>query len=386
MDGHAISLGSGETRVTTFIGRAAEDLPDGSVRLKVIIPQLMPAASGSVEAGTAEVVVETQRPDGTPEQVRATTTNTITASFIGESNLKYPPTVRKGEQVVLYQFGDSDLYYWRSMGRDPELRMRDVWRVEVSNKTARNAPLTDDNTYYLELNTKTSSVTLKTSNTQGEKARYLVNIDGKAGQLSITDNLNNSLFIDSTAPQVRLANGNGSMLDLFKKSVFVVGPEDVVVKAGRQVVLDSPVVTQRSTSGGGVCRFEVKSMAIAASNGITMEAPTIGFNGQVLASGSIMANGLILAPTFAVGSPGGTYPAATTNIVNGTGASPAPAPNATVPDPGSRHSAAVEDLIALATHIKGLFDEVNGVISVPVDTSGIIPLATAAKMDQNKGT
>lgn len=378
------TLGSGQTRITTLIGRAAEDLSEGSISLKVMVPQLNPAATGAVKPTTSKSLIETRTSDGVVENAWAETTNTITATYLGLSNIKYPPTVRTGEQVMLYQFGDSDAYYWQSLGRDPELRRLDTWRVEVSNKTETTGELTDDNTYFIEMDTKTSTLTIKTSKSNGEVARYTLRIDGKSGELLLGDDKGNSFFIDSKKPQVRMANADGAMVNLDKKDAYLVAPQDVVLKAGRQCIIDAPVMTQRA-SGGGVCEFTTGAMAINADVAITLNAPVVGIGGQLQGGSSATFGGPVLATAFANGA-GPTAPAASNDIVSGSSSSPevpAADPSAEL---GARHSAASEQLIELATLVAALFDEVTASVGVPADTTGIVPIAVSSEMPNNTGT
>jgi phage baseplate assembly protein gpV len=370
-----VSMGPAETRVVTFLARAAKDLPDDSVLLDVIVPQLTPSASGPVTSDLRTAVVETQRDNGKVERASVATANTLTARWIGASNIKYAPTVRRGEQVQVYQFGDSDVYYWKALGRDPELRKLDVWRVEVSDKLSNNTPLTDDNTYFLEINTKASRVTLKTSRSNGEAARYAFVMDGKAGTFTLTDDQGNLAYMNSEAAQVRLANAKGSMLDLLGRSAFLVGPDDVVLKGGRQVVLDTPVFTTRTSKGGGVTRMEATAMTLACAGGFTVEAPTIGLNGQTTVDGTLVATDVVKAAGYSTGG-GVAYPSSTTNIAEGTGSAAAPTPNSGDATGPMRHAAAYEQLLQLAAKIEEL---------VPETAGQLVPIAETSQMVKNTG-
>ena len=378
------SLGPGETRVAYMIGRAAEDVKDGSVELRIIVPQLNPAASGAVEPGAADTVIETMTPDGTPEQRRAKTTNVITATYHGQSNIKYRPTVRKGEQVLITQYGDSDRYFWESLGRDPELRQLDVYRVEVSDKTTLSEELTDDNTYLFELNTKTGQVTIKTAKTNGEQFRYMVQIDAKNGTLLIGDDAGNSAFINSVESQVRLANAKGSMLDLNGLDAMLVAPRDLVMKAGRQAAFDAPMLTNQNT--GGVTKMTAGALALDATSAVVITAPMIGLNGQVSVGGSLQVGGTVLAENYATGT-ASPYAASDTDIVEGTSNIASNTPGIPAAGPEARHAAAHEQLVELTEKIAELFGEVFTAVGAPTTDADTVltPIAEASIMSKNTG-
>lgn len=381
----SISMGSGETSETRYIGRAAEDLPDNSTSLKIIVPQLSPAASGGVAASRTESIISTESPDGVTTQTKATTSNTITAVYIGLSNFKYPPTVRKGEQVMVYQFGDSDQYYWRSMGRDPELRKLEVLRIEVSDKTDTRAALTDSNTYFFEMDTKVGHVKLQTAKTNNEAVRYSLHLNGKEGLLDLKDDIGNLIHFDSQKPQIRVSNKDGSVLDLTGKIASLIGPDSAVIQGGKQILLDSPNLTMRNTKGTGITKLEFNELALEGK-AMTTTAPVIGLNGQVTTSSSIIAGGAIQATGYSTGTGTPAYTAATTDIVKGTGAGGDNSVNGVTVNPGTRHAAAYEELLELAQRLEDMLNEVKTSLGVPVNVDGeLTAIATASKMPKNQG-
>lgn len=380
-------VGPAETKITTYFGRAADDLPEDSTELKVIIPQLTPAASGAVESASGEASITTESIRGKTETVSAETTNTITASFLGESNRKYPPSVRRGEQVQVIQLGDSDIYYWKSLGRDPELRQLEVWRIEVSDKTALNEPLTDENTYYIELNTRTSALTMKTATYNGEKARYFFQMNGKLGTFNLNDNIGNLIKIDSLKHRITLANKDGSMLDLFGKNAILAGIDDVILKSGRQVVLDTPCLTSQTSKGGGVTVMDVNGMSISAKNSIVFNAPAVGVNGTLKVSESVMAGGMVQSAGYSVGPVGPGYPSSTVDMASGSGEAAAPPPGGAAAQAGARHAAAYEQMLEMATAVESMMGEISGALGVPAVYTGVLTsIATDSKMSSNQGT
>lgn len=77
--------------------------------------------------------------------------NFVTATYLGtESNRRYPPDVRKNEQVFVFNYSDQDKYFWISSGRDDVLRRVERYNISVSDLSSTPVDqLTDDNTYFL---------------------------------------------------------------------------------------------------------------------------------------------------------------------------------------------------------------------------------------------
>lgn len=118
---------------------------------------------------------------------------------LGVSNRITSPTVYKGETVILLKFSDLEEYYWMSIFREPKLRKKEIAHFAFSNIDPNNQDesINKENSYWFEISTIDKHIILKTSDNDQEKAKYLIKIDTKNGILTIEDNKDNKIHLDS---------------------------------------------------------------------------------------------------------------------------------------------------------------------------------------------
>jgi len=294
------SSGNRNTLFSTVVGVAAADLPENSITLSVSVPEFTPAMSGELMEDTQSETVTLKDREGNDVQSTSTASTYITAEWFGFRFFKYPPTVRKGERVLLLKIANTDQYYWFSLGRDHDIMQLDTFRIEVSDIKDPHDPtvLTDENTYFFEIDTKTGKVQLKTcKKTNGEEYGYAVVIDTVQQKLSINDDSGNTIVINSTEPQILMTNRDGASVDLIKKSVIISAPLDIFLNAGRRIYMKSPSIGGRAKASdwdhlppgaGGVSKWETDYSYNEAehlienksNNTIINSAPCMGFTGD----------------------------------------------------------------------------------------------------------
>jgi hypothetical protein len=215
-----------------IIGIAACDKNESSRELQVMIPSLLPFYRGEMKAThqDAEFTVN----DGKSSRTVTTTTSNVVTAYYRDSdpNNSFPPDVRKGEQVIVYQNEGSHIYYWKSSGRNNNARRTETKRIAIS-ATLENAPdLDDTNTYYIELDTRRDKhIRLKTNKANGESFAYMFNIDAAKSQVILCDDAGNQIFIDSNIPRVFMSNKSNSMIDLNDKNIVIACENDITINA-----------------------------------------------------------------------------------------------------------------------------------------------------------
>ena len=286
------TAGPGEARVTVMFGRAVEDLPDDSAVLKVVIANLLPGQEGGVAPAETGATTTARTDVGVSTSSAATMANFIEAIYFGATNEKYPPSIRKGEQVRITQFGDSDRFLWEGLGRNSDLRTVDVRRIEVAAKPEPQSLLTDDNTYHLELNSKKKFVQIKTSMVNEEMTRYLLKLDAEKGEVTLTDHLQNVFYMNTERKEVMLSTASGATLRAIDEDVVIAAPRDVTIQAGRnfirkvgEMVADEIGTSVMRTVGenveeeiGGGTTTKIGSDAVTEIGGGVNEKAGSGFN------------------------------------------------------------------------------------------------------------
>ena len=107
-----------------------------------------------------------------------------------------PPRYICGERVNI-KFVDKDIkspIYLPYQVHDVVLRKEDIIRVFVPSKSDFPDPIVDENSYFLELNSKEKFVRLFTSNQNGEKCPFTFNINTADGIVTFKDDTEKRMF------------------------------------------------------------------------------------------------------------------------------------------------------------------------------------------------
>lgn len=362
---------------TLFLGTVVEDKKPFERTIKVHLQEALPFVAGEVKPiDTKGAVTST---DGYSGQVE--TTNNVEAKYFdGFTNRRYPPDIRKNEQVLVLNYADSDTYYWISAGRDDNLRKKERFNLSVADTPNVVDELNDDNTYFIELDTlHEKRIKISTSNSDGEKYRYLLMFDSKKNTITLCDDNNNEILIESDTPRVRLRNHDGTLLDLAQKNMTLIVPEDFLLKVGRQAVLDVPVLSLVNSRGDGCTEWNVQDINIKASKSLVLSSPCIELDGAVHAKR--MVTGPIQATGYSTGDDGGAYSGVSVNTGDGSGSKPANSPNEGGGNENNRHASAWEQIYPALMAIADCFEEIGGCSQA----SSIRTLAAESKMNLNRG-
>ena len=368
-----------------WIGVVAADKQPNDITIEVTVIELVPALTGQVNTQTNTQTVTLSDLNGASINSSITTKTTITAYYYGgDTNRPFPPDVVRGEQVKILQYANNDRYYWMSMGRDDQLRYTETYRTEVKNRKNFSDPSDDNHTYSIELDTKRSQhIRLLTSNGNGEKHVYVLLLDAGASRIQLSDEIGNSLTMDSEKSKVILRNSSKSFLMLNGQDIIMGAPRDIVIKADRQMVLGSPLITISNQKGAGILAIKSTAIAIQASNNIVTTSPAIGLVGAVQVPQILTVSNL--RADLTAGTPVGTnYPSSSIDLQNGTGSMTGASPDATMPS-SQRHAAAWEQFNSAMAVIKSCFDQVQGSIGVPTTQGQLLTLGTEAEMTNLTG-
>lgn len=368
-------------------GIAAADKEFHSRKLRVYLNETLPFHTDKLEATEIVNTVKTADTKENTYEGETTTKNYIEAEYMDLfTNRVHPPDVRRGEQVIVVNMEDSDTYYWYSAGRNDNLRRTERMRLAISDDVAFQKELHDDNTWFIELDTlHNKKLIISTANSDTShpvKYRYRIEIDADKDTLFICDNNNNEIRINSDIPQIYLRNKDNSIVDINKKNIIIAAPEDIILKAGRQIVRDAPTETNQNTKGDGTTVMKANNLTIECSNTMTVKAPAIGMSGQTTVDGSLRSQAM-QATGYSTGTPS-AYSHANTDLNSGSGAG-GNSPKEVTADPSNRHCAAYEDLVATVNAIVADLNKIDGIIGYGANSGGIVSLAHGTKMGKNRG-
>lgn len=314
-----MSQSSTTTRTTPKIvyeGYAAEDIEENSIILKIICPELTPhAVIGPVGAGITKGNTKLTDRDGTAITVPVTTANHIVASFDGNSNQRYPPMVRKGEQVEVYKVANQDKYKWRTSGQGRDFRKTDRIAFEIGAMPAdgKGGEKSDANTYSAYLDSVNQKAGFKTSKANGEAAAFSVEFDLKAGSFTVSDDTaspGNRIHLDSGVgtgnPLFQVNLSSGLTLKFENENAMITVPKKLLINAGERIVFNSPLTIFNLSQVGAVI-VNAANIALNGAKDVIVTGSVFGVNSTASKFGGVLVAAAARITNIVKGSAGSNY-------------------------------------------------------------------------------
>lgn len=247
---------------------------------------------GEITGNTVNLSVSSVDHEGKSFSSNVNSNITLKATWlpIGISNRKTAPDVRRGESVVIYQFGDSAKYYWSTLKDDTHLRRLETVIYAFSASTKEDTEQTAENTYYFEISTHKKCCTFHTSKANGEPFSYTVQINSKDGIFIVTDDVGNHFYLNSKDRVLEMKNLDGSSVTINKKSIIYEASESITGKtkvfniiASEKVNIDTPEIMSTgnmtgagdSTVNGTMYIKNVQAEVITATNFVKKDGSVI---------------------------------------------------------------------------------------------------------------
>jgi len=182
------------------VGIVAKDILEDAVYADIYPVELQPNVSRELSIPDLYTHQVTNALDEV-EIVTSINATLITAKWLpdGDTNRLEPPTICKGEVVVLYKYSDDDKYYWKPLYNQLDLRKLEKRTIVLSNKKSINVP-TDEllaNTYSFGADTINKLIHLKVNPSDGEYTSWDISIDTAEGILDIIDGKDNQILWES---------------------------------------------------------------------------------------------------------------------------------------------------------------------------------------------
>ena len=267
-------------RMEEYFGYAICDKDENSRNLKVYCPDLLPLYTGTLAASQAQARVKNNVYIG-----NITEANYITCTYRDDTadHDAFPPDVRKGEQVRIYKLADSEQFYWASCGRTEGNRRTETHRIAISDTLENDGILDDNNSYYLEMDTRRShSITLTTNKADDEVYKYQLKIDADKHQVYLGDDVGNGLLIQSDVPSVTITNKSGATMQVTDRNM------DMTCKGDQNIYIRGNVTQEIDKSFHIKCHGNVTlecdgnvtveskgAIALKSSTKIDLVAPTV---------------------------------------------------------------------------------------------------------------
>lgn len=274
------------------VGLVVADKERESMVAKISPIEIMPLMSGKMALNEEELEHKGMDSFQREYEVKVKHSNAIDCKWLPwGSNRVTAPDLVMGERVAIYRYADSDVYYWKELGLDDNLRrMETVRYLFAANKDRESLDdRSPDNSYLLEVSAHDKLITLKTTNLNDEPYTYVWQLNTADGLWVFTDDVGNYLQLDSKETVITFKNADGAMYELNKKDILEYAPGNIT----REAVGDYTVTCANYT------------MSVKGTTSV--DSPTINFKGNFTNDGPVaFTKTLNVAGATAVGSMGST--------------------------------------------------------------------------------
>jgi len=188
------------------LGYVAKDIVEDDLYIDVYPVELHPGVVSEISEAT-EVKASNSDVDSKQENIKVVKSAMVKAKWLplGDNNRLEPPTVCKGETVLLYKFGNADKYFWTNPYNELHLRKREKRTMVYSNRGTISGKLADlKNCYYYTIDTINKYLNLHTSKNDGEYTTYDFDIDTKKGTFTVIDGKGNHIILNSVEDKITI--------------------------------------------------------------------------------------------------------------------------------------------------------------------------------------
>lgn len=211
------------------------------------------------------------------------TTASLKAKWLSftDTNRLTSPDVRRGEEIVLWQFGDTDQYWWTTLHQDRKLRRLETVIYGFSNNSKENIENAHDSMYWLEISTHKKVVRFHTAKNDGEPFTYDIQIDTKKGNITIEDDDGNYIFLDSKERHIKLRNKDDSYVEMNKKIINMNAVDEINLTTKRYTLKASESIKEQTKT------YESKSTKYThQTNDATIKSPKTRITGKLNVGGN----------------------------------------------------------------------------------------------------
>jgi phage baseplate assembly protein gpV len=206
------------------------------------------------------------------------TTASIKAKWLSftDTNRMTSPDVRRGEEVVIWRFADTDQYWWTTLHQDKTLRRLETVIYGFSNNSKENIENAHDSMYWLEISTHRKVVRFHTSKNDGEPFTYDIQLDTKKGNLTIEDDDGNYIFLDSKERHIKLRNKDNSYVEMNKKIINIHAVDEINLTTKKYSLKASDSITEETKT------YKSKSSTWLHKTGkATVDSPNTDITGNL---------------------------------------------------------------------------------------------------------
>lgn len=239
-----------------------------------------------------KVEAEGKDHDGKSFKTEVETTNSIKAKWLSftDTNRMSSPDVRRGEEVVIWRFGDTDQYWWTTLQQDKKLRRLETVIYGFSNLVEENTEMDHSNMYWIEISTHRQVIRLHTAKNNKEPFAWDIQLDTKKGTFTIDDNDGGYFFYDAIDRHFKMKNKDESYFEVNKKEATLSTPDKITLETKDLEINASNSIKVKTKDYSLV----TKDFSTKASKWYT-QVPLAKFSEQIKSGGEVNWGGISYA-------------------------------------------------------------------------------------------
>lgn len=268
------------------MGVVAEDKKLGSDIIQVTPLEEVSFVDGEVVARLNTDNVSGLDASGASYSAPATSSAAISATWmrISDPNRLTSPDVRRGEPVVIYQFGDENKFWWTTVLADHKYRRLETVIYGISGTSNSDVALGPDNMYWFEWSTHKRVIHIHTGKANGEPFAYDIQLDTGNGVYTFKDDAGQTFQFDSKERRMEYLNADGSHVDIHGRNGTISVPDTMKIQCNDMIVEARNSVQVDATNSVTV---RTKDTTVESSNSFKSNSP----NTAVIGSGSLKLTG-----------------------------------------------------------------------------------------------
>lgn len=268
-------------------GKVAANKPLDSFDIEFWPYEINPMASGEITDDVQKIETEGEDSTGGKFKTNVDTTVSLKATWLpfGQDNRITAPDVRRGEEVMIWQFADDiDNLWWTSMERGIDLRRLETVIFAISGTKAEDTKPTADNTYFLEMSSHKGAITFHTSQGNGEPFAWDFQINAGDGNAVLKSSAGDHISVDSKTAEIELLNSAGSYINMTQKKIKMFAEEEIDLQSNNIKINGKDTIsTQTKTMSTQNDTWSIKSET--THNGQLTENGMFQMNGDMTTAG-----------------------------------------------------------------------------------------------------
>ena len=180
------------------------------------------------------------------DHVTSTEGNTIPAKWWKFNSYQVtPPDVKKGDEIIIYRLGETDIYFWEDLN---SANVKTTVNVIYAFPADGENQMMDDlsNAYVLQVSSVEKMIQIRTSMANGEGAAFNFQFNLRDGTHQCTDQKGNKYWINSKENDVGMENENGTKFNLLKEEMFGFAKKRIKFQAQTIEMIDKSFIHRTS--------------------------------------------------------------------------------------------------------------------------------------------